>query len=389
MARLNINIGTTANDKTGDPLRTAFDKVNQNFVELYAHVGADTQIPSQSGNNGKYLTTNGTTLSWSTVTVPTLTSELTNDSNFVVKDTPPTTLQGASGDVAGLVAFDNNYIYYCTDNYVSAGGGGGASVTLVPNQLGQTVNSLSIDKAGPSNTDWAVPQVGWTLTVNSTTVIIEEITSDASFVYMTLSGFVSLPMTGNITLEEGGGVQPDIWVRQKWGVEDISDLTDITNLLSNATDRLTNSTYDVTLDANGNTTFPSQGYTRQNNSFTRTVNGNTITSTPAVIWTGTSTNITGAKLTIQIEGNETGDPSGWHTQVCEAIISDRYYGNAGNIDPQMTVYGIIHTSAEPLATFTVQRNPSTNLIEVVGTITATATGTLYPKVHSVELGTRD
>ena len=35
MTRQNINIGSTANDGTGDPLRTAFDKINDNFVELY------------------------------------------------------------------------------------------------------------------------------------------------------------------------------------------------------------------------------------------------------------------------------------------------------------------------------------------------------------------
>jgi hypothetical protein len=35
MAKQTINIGTTANDRTGDPLRTAFTKVNQNFTELY------------------------------------------------------------------------------------------------------------------------------------------------------------------------------------------------------------------------------------------------------------------------------------------------------------------------------------------------------------------
>ena len=35
MARQTINIGTTANDGTGDPLRTAFDKINDNFAELY------------------------------------------------------------------------------------------------------------------------------------------------------------------------------------------------------------------------------------------------------------------------------------------------------------------------------------------------------------------
>ncbi len=35
MAKQVINIGTTANDGTGDPLRTAFDKVNDNFDEVY------------------------------------------------------------------------------------------------------------------------------------------------------------------------------------------------------------------------------------------------------------------------------------------------------------------------------------------------------------------
>ena len=36
MAQQTINIGTVANDGTGDPLRTAFDKVNDNTTELYA-----------------------------------------------------------------------------------------------------------------------------------------------------------------------------------------------------------------------------------------------------------------------------------------------------------------------------------------------------------------
>ena len=35
MAKQVINIGTAANDGTGDPLRTAFDKANSNFTELY------------------------------------------------------------------------------------------------------------------------------------------------------------------------------------------------------------------------------------------------------------------------------------------------------------------------------------------------------------------
>jgi hypothetical protein len=35
MAKQTCNIGTAANDGTGDPLRTAFDKVNDNFTEVY------------------------------------------------------------------------------------------------------------------------------------------------------------------------------------------------------------------------------------------------------------------------------------------------------------------------------------------------------------------
>jgi hypothetical protein len=47
MARQNINIGSSANDGTGDPLRTAFDKINDNFVELY---GADNDINTLDAN---------------------------------------------------------------------------------------------------------------------------------------------------------------------------------------------------------------------------------------------------------------------------------------------------------------------------------------------------
>lgn len=35
MGRQIIGIGTSANDNTGDDLRTAGDKINDNFIELY------------------------------------------------------------------------------------------------------------------------------------------------------------------------------------------------------------------------------------------------------------------------------------------------------------------------------------------------------------------
>ena len=39
MAKQIINVGTTANDRKGDSLRTAFTKVNANFTELYNLTG--------------------------------------------------------------------------------------------------------------------------------------------------------------------------------------------------------------------------------------------------------------------------------------------------------------------------------------------------------------
>ena len=39
MAQETINIGTSPNDGTGDPLRNAFNKANLNFTELYGGAG--------------------------------------------------------------------------------------------------------------------------------------------------------------------------------------------------------------------------------------------------------------------------------------------------------------------------------------------------------------
>ena len=45
MAKQVIGIGTTPNDGTGDPLRNAFNKTNENFTELYDGAGvADDSI---------------------------------------------------------------------------------------------------------------------------------------------------------------------------------------------------------------------------------------------------------------------------------------------------------------------------------------------------------
>ena len=53
MAKQTINIGTTPGDHTGDPVRTAFDKCNDNFDELYNVYSDTARTPSSASAEGK------------------------------------------------------------------------------------------------------------------------------------------------------------------------------------------------------------------------------------------------------------------------------------------------------------------------------------------------
>ena len=46
MTRQNISIGSTANDGTGDTLRSAGQKINENFVEIFQRIGGDSDTLS-------------------------------------------------------------------------------------------------------------------------------------------------------------------------------------------------------------------------------------------------------------------------------------------------------------------------------------------------------
>ena len=281
MAKQIINIGSQANDRSGDPLRTAFDKINQNFTELYTTASLDIQIPAQSGNVGKYLTTNGSELSWATV----------------------------SGDGAstGDLVFDVNNVYMTNLD---------ESMYLSVERTDGGQSRLALEAGDLSNTK--------------------------------LQGVYDVDITSNAA-----------GITNTW-----------------------------TFDRNGNLTLP--GPINQTGSYTNT-KGYGLTTPSQVVWSGSYDHISSVKLTIQVEADETGDATGWHSQACEAIIASRGYGNGtyGYGDPIMTVYGVTYTSTAPLVTFTVQRNATTHLIELVATKTAAAGSNAQIQIHSVEMGTSD
>ena len=98
MAQQFIGVGTAPNDGQGNPIRTAFIKCNDNFSELYARAQVS----------------------------------------------PPPTLVGSIGDVAGWYAYDSSYFYYCFANY-----DGSSIIWAQVTQIGNV--SLSSISSGTSN----------------------------------------------------------------------------------------------------------------------------------------------------------------------------------------------------------------------------------------------
>jgi len=143
--------------------------------------------------------------------------------------------------------------------------------------------------------------------------------------------------------------------------------------------------YDWVFNPGGALTLPPLGLLVQSNSITKTRWSNVESPSLTVVWASSSAILCSAKLLIQVEQQQVGDPTGYHTHSCEAIISAR--GGTQTDVPNMTVYGITYTSTGPLATFTVQRNISTGIVEVVALV-SDATNPAYVSIHSVETESR-
>ena len=169
MAKQTINIGTAANDGTGDPLRTAFTKTNANFTEIY-NAGL---IPTQTGNNARYLTTDGAILSWA-VPFSGSYNDLTN------KPTIPETVTNTHGGSATIIVgqqnatrdnltikiVDNNSTLDVQYNYSNPSNNVSISVYRVSPNPGNVLSGAAVVNA--NNTNYQLVQnlatVGDTLT---------------------------------------------------------------------------------------------------------------------------------------------------------------------------------------------------------------------------------
>ena len=176
-----INIGSAANDGKGDSLRSAGIKMNANFTELYS-----TKVPDLFGNANKVLSTNGTSLFWvpSTVnnaiqtttvyndptwigtlaytkltgrpTIPTLVSQLANDSGYV---TTTYTLPTASTSVLGGVKVDGSTVNI-NNGVISISSGLSGSVVFRGGWNANTNTPTLINGVGTSGSMYIVTVAG-------------------------------------------------------------------------------------------------------------------------------------------------------------------------------------------------------------------------------------
>ncbi len=124
MAQQQIGVGTVANDNTGDPIRDAFIKVNDNFDEAYATGVIDSNLVTPGNEDTPTaVNLNGITVSGDDIDI----TVKANGTGIIILDsgttrvvtslvTPPTNV-GVAGDTVGDFRIDAGFIYCCVRDF--------------------------------------------------------------------------------------------------------------------------------------------------------------------------------------------------------------------------------------------------------------------------------
>ena len=161
MAIQTINIGTNPNDGTGDDLRTAFDKVNDNFTELLA-VGGETNTASNLGiGEGVFKQKSGLDLEFKTLRNNDGKITITSDANSVYLNT-----SNLADNDFGSIQVDNGDTLTATSSGQLFGiKGGNANISVT-----RSGNDIVITGAFELSND-PTPQLGGDLSILSQSII--------------------------------------------------------------------------------------------------------------------------------------------------------------------------------------------------------------------------
>lgn len=174
MALQTINIGTLANDGTGDDLREAFIKVNQNFDDLDLRSPESTTV-NNLGNTGEgvYAQTVGAQIQL---------KKLVSGSNVTLTSSTTGITINATGGLQQLnVVSDSGSTQLADGQTLNIFGGAGASTTLSGNVL--TINSTAEVQSD------ITPELGGNLDAGG---------NDISNVNTLTASNINGPLTGNV-----------------------------------------------------------------------------------------------------------------------------------------------------------------------------------------------
>ena len=130
MARQTLDIGTNANDGTGDTLRSGGEKINDNFAELYTTLG---------GNN---IASNGINASYATQTIDTASATVNDSDTLIIFNKGSGTIAATLGDGTST----GEYKIFLNIN--------SAVATVTPTNFGNGTN-FALSQYGSTQAVWA------------------------------------------------------------------------------------------------------------------------------------------------------------------------------------------------------------------------------------------
>jgi hypothetical protein len=208
-----INIGSSPNDGTGDPLRTAFDKCNDNFTELYAGGGGGSggvsSVSVVAANGVSGVVANPTTTPAITLTLGAITPATVNGITMLGAASPQLTVIGTSA-VTGNNTGDQNLFSKIavageadvvadspTDTLTLVAG---ANVILTTNAANDEITISSTGGGGggaPINADYLVRTANASLTAER--VVTDSTTVTANWSTSGQVAFERAPLVGDVT----------------------------------------------------------------------------------------------------------------------------------------------------------------------------------------------
>ena len=234
MSKMSINIGNSANDGNGEPARSAFNKTNKNFDEIYSYLGNGqdlNKVPFRDSEN-----------TWSKTQVFLGNGAIKSKGQFASVDLISTEgtgvgvtaiLENAMGNACSLIYRDENqsgngqiYIYFPRT-------GGTLALTTsderIKNKIGQVDESLCLQRLSQLEL--------WNYTLKPEMSANSEIADQKKRGFMAQQAF---------SVDETYGIPPNS-EKEFWGIDDraiIADLVGAIRMLKAEIDQLKGSSYE-------------------------------------------------------------------------------------------------------------------------------------------------